>query len=215
MNTRVILFGLSSLGLSLAEYLSKFHCEILAIDNSKEKIHEKRPFYLDCILGDATNKLFLQDLDISLRDVCLVTLGGALRTSLQCVDALASLGLRRIVAQAKDDCQGKFLTLAGASKILFPEKDFGEVMARCILDDNVSDSALLYNEKSFFEREIPPSWAGESALSLNIRKKHGVNVIGVKRNGTFLPLIQSDMTFEKGDILVSLGSLRTVFDQEI
>lgn len=213
MSMHVILFGLSSLGLSLAEQLSKFHCEILAVDNDERKRNEKRPFYLDCILGDATNKTFLKELDIAPDDVCLVTLGGSFRSSLQCVDALSSLGLKRIVAQAKDDCQRKFLTLAGASKILCPEKDFIKIMAHRILEDSVSDSTLLYNEQSFFEREIPASWIGESALSLDVRKRYHVNVIGVKRNEKFLPLIRADMLFEKGDILVSLGSLRTVFDR--
>ena len=51
---------------------------------------------------------------------------------------------------------------------------------------------------------------GKTILQLDIRKKYGVNILGVRENGVLNMNITPDMTMDKGKSLLVLGNERSV-----
>ena len=52
-----------------------------------------------------------------------------------------------------------------------------------------------------FEIQVPDDWVGKSIGTLDIRKKHKVNVIGIKEGGKVRLTISPDTVLEAGETI--------------
>ena len=77
--------------------------------------------------------------------------------------------------------QGKVLYKTGADRVVFPERDMGERVAHYLVSQKVLDYIELDPHYSVVEILVPSSWVGKSMKQLNLRVKHGVNVVAIKQ----------------------------------
>ena len=127
---------------------------------------------------------------------------------------LKSHGAGYIVAEAEDEVLKYYLKLGGVKKIIRPFSDYALVTAAKLLGKDELELTYLSDVQALFQRKIPDSWAGKTLSELDIRRKYGANVLGVRRNGEFLAATASDFALKNGDELYALGDLRKVFDME-
>ncbi len=94
----------------------------------------------------------------------------------------------RIISRATSDSSIKKLTIAGADKIVLPEKVGGAHMAALVLKPDVVDflkSISVYetstvNLEEIVYKDIPVSFHQKTLADLDIRNKTGANIIGLK-----------------------------------
>jgi len=72
------------------------------------------------------------------------------------------------------------------------------------------DYMQLDDDYSIFELEIPADWNGKTILQLDIRRKHGINVLGIRENGKLNMNITPDTVLSNGKSILILGQQKAV-----
>ena len=116
-------------------------------------------------------------------DVCLVTIGGSFQNSLETTSLLKELGAKCVVSRAERDVQAKFLLRNGADHVVYPEKQVAKWAAIRYSSNHIFDYVEIDDQHAIFEVEIPERWIGKSVGELDIRRKYGINILGIKRSG--------------------------------
>lgn len=181
-NKQYIVLGLGVFGSTITKTLSKFGCEVLAVDKNPECVQRISEFATRAVIGDITDLEFLSNLGIDEFDVGIVAIGNHLEESLLGVLNLKEIGIPFIIAKAKNKRFKAVLEKIGADRVVRPEKEMGERIARSLLRKNITDLIEIDENYSVVEMKIPQAWAGHRLSDLNLRQNYGINILG-KRNG--------------------------------
>lgn len=177
-----VVLGLGVFGSTITKTLSQFGCEVLAIDKNPECVQRVADFATRAVIGDITDEQFLIDLGVQEFDVGIVAIGNHLEESLLGVLNLKELGVQYIIAKAKNKRFKEVLEKIGADRVIRPEKEMGERLARSLLRKNITDLIELDDNYSIVEMKVPQAWVGHTLVALNLRKNYGINILG-KRDG--------------------------------
>ena len=176
----ILLIGLGRFGLHIAKKLHELGHEIMAVDVNEEKINQAVPFVTDAQIGNSTNEDFLKSLGINNYDLCIVTISDDFQSSLETTSLLKELGAKKVISRAERDGQAKFLLRNGADEIVYPEKQLASWMAIKYSADHILDDIEIDNEHAIFEVSVPKEWIGKTIGEIDIRKRYGINILGIK-----------------------------------
>lgn len=176
----ILLIGLGRFGLHIAKKLHELGHEVMAVDVNEEKINQAVPYVTDAQIGNSTNEEFLKSLGINNFDLCIVTISDDFQSSLETTSLLKELGAKKVVSRAERDGQAKFLLRNGADEIVYPEKQLASWMAIKYSADHILDYIEIDNEHAIFEVSVPKDWIGKTIGEIDIRKKYGINILGIK-----------------------------------
>lgn len=183
-NKQYVVLGLGVFGSTVAKTLSEFGCEVLAIDKNPECVQRISEFTTKAVVGDITDFQFLSNLGIDEFDVGVVAIGNHLEESLLGVLNLKEIGVPYIIAKAKNKRFQAILKKIGADRIVRPEKEMGERVARSLLHKNITDLVELDDQYSIVEMSVPQAWVGHSLNDLDLRKNYGINILGRRNKET-------------------------------
>ena len=176
----ILLIGLGRFGLHIAKNLHELGHEVMAVDVNEERINQAVPYVTDAQIGNSTNEEFLKSLGINNFDLCIVTISDDFQSSLETTSLLKELGAKKVVSRAERDGQAKFLLRNGADEIVYPEKQLASWMAIKYSADHILDYIKIDNEHAIFEVSVPKDWIGKTIGEIDIRKKYGINILGIK-----------------------------------
>ncbi len=206
----VLLIGLGHFGGHLARQLNLLGHQVMGVDRSEARLRDALPFLIGGQIGDSTNGAFLRSLGIESFDVCFVAISGDFQSSLETTALLKDLGARQVVARAERDAQEKFLRGNGADHVIYPEKEMARWAAIRYTADHVFDFLEIDAEHAIFEVEVPQAWLGKSLADLEVRKKYGINVLGIKQNGRLELSLAPDSPLGKDVRLLVLGKRKAL-----
>ncbi len=206
----VLIIGLGRFGRHVAMKLRELGHEVMAVDNDEKRINAALPYVTGAQIGDSTDEEFLRSLGVRNFDVCIVAIGDNFQSSLETASLLKELGARKVIARASRTVHEKFLLRNGADEVVFPEKQLGEWTAIRCTSEYILDYFQIDSDYSLFELEIPSNWHGRSILDLDIRKKYGINVLGIRENGKLDMNITPDKKLYKGCSVLILGTHKAV-----
>ena len=176
----ILLIGLGRFGLHIAKKLHELGHEVMAVDVNEERINQAVPYVTDAQIGNSTNEEFLKSLGIKNFDLCIVTISDDFQSSLETTSLLKELGAKKVVSRAERDGQAKFLLRNGADEIVYPEKQLASWMAIKYSADHILDYIEIDNEHAIFEVSVPKDWIGKTIGEIDIRKKYGISILGIK-----------------------------------
>lgn len=113
-----------------------------------------------------------------------------------------------IVARASDEDSESKLKRAGADRVISPYKASGAEMARLALHPQVSGSVGVADDYRLEEIEVSAGCEGAGQVLADVRG--GSMVIGLRRDGGFQPQPPGDTTLRPGDVIVAMGTPRTM-----
>lgn len=206
----ILLIGLGRFGRHIALKLNALNHQVMAIDHNEERVNALLPFVTNAQIGDSTNEEFLAALGVGNYDACIVAIGDNFQNSLETTYLLKELGARKIIARASKEMQEKFLLRNGADEVVYPEKQLAAWTAIRCSSEHILEYIELDDEYAIFEVEIPSDWSGKSILELDIRKKHGINILGVRTNGKLNMNITPNTVFGHGTSVLVLGKEKAV-----
>lgn len=206
----ILLIGLGRFGRHIALKLNALNHQVMAIDHNEERVNALLPFVTNAQIGDSTNEEFLAALGVGNYDACIVAIGDNFQNSLETTYLLKELGARKIIARASKEMQEKFLLRNGADEVVYPEKQLAAWTAIRCSSEHILEYIELDDEYAIFEVEIPSHWSGKSILELDIRKKHGINILGVRTNGKLNMNITPNTVFGYGTSVLVLGQEKAV-----
>ena len=179
----ILLIGLGRFGQHVARKLNDLGHEVMAVDSDEERVDGALPYVTNAQIGDSTSEEFLSSLDVPSFDACIVAIGDRFQNSLETTDLLKELGARKVIARASRGVQEKFLLRCGADEVVYPEKQLAAWTAIRCTSDHILDYIELDDDCSLFELSVPEDWQGKTVLQLDLRKRYGINILGIRRNG--------------------------------
>ena len=206
----VLLVGLGRFGRHIAMKLNEMHHQVMAVDQNENRVNAVLPYVMNAQIGDATNADFMESLGINNFDVCIVAIGDNFQSSLEATSLLKELGAKLVVSRAARDVHEKFLRRNGADEIVYPEKQLADWTAIRYSADHILDYIELDEDHAIFEITVPEKWIGKSVGEVDVRKKHGINIMAVKRSGKMDMNITPQTIFTLNDTILVLGNRKNM-----
>ena len=185
-------------------------CALPILDTSEERVNALLPYVTNAQIGDSTNEEFLASLGIDNYDSCIVAIGDNFQNSLETAYLLKELGAKKVIARASREIQEKFLLRNGADEVVYPEKQLAAWTAIRCSSENILEYIELDDEYAIFELEIPLEWNGKTIVQLDIRKKFGINILGIRENGRLNMSITPDTVLGRNKSILVLGQEKAV-----
>ena len=206
----ILLIGLGRFGTHIAMKLNELNHEVMAIDNNEERVNAALPFVTNAQIGDSTNGEFLSSLGISNFDTCIVAIGDNFQNSLETAYLLKELGAKKVIARASRGVQEKFLLHNGADEVVYPEKQLAAWTAIRCTSEHIRDYIELDDDYSIIELSIPAEWDGKTIVQLDIRRKYGINILGIREYGKLNMNMLPSTVLDKGKNILVLGSHKAI-----
>lgn len=197
--------GLGLFGSSVARQLCALGAEVLAIDTNSNLVQQVSGDVTTAAVADARDLEVLRALGVQECDCAVVAIGDDLAVSVLATMNLKELGIPQIICKAHDETHRKVLEKLGADKVVIPEKEVAEKLARSLTSHNVLDFIELSNDYGIVEINTPKAWIGKSLKELDVRARLGVNIIAIERNDKVSVSPRAEFELAKNDILVVLG----------
>lgn len=206
----VLIIGLGRFGRHIAMKLNDLNHQVMAVDQNEERVNAVLPFVTNAQIGDSTNEEFLSSLGIRNFDACIVAIGDNFQNSLETASLLKELGAKKVIARASRGVQEKFLLRNGADEVVYPEKQLAAWTAIRCTSEHILDYIELDKDYSIFELEIPSDWNGKTIIEVNIRKKYGINILGIRESGKLNMNITPDTVLDSRKSVLVLGDQKQI-----
>mgnify|MGYP002857536814 CR=1 FL=1 len=200
-----IVIGMGRFGQSVAKSLYDLGNEVLAIDISEEQINAVSDNVTYAVVGNAQNLETLKSVGARDCDTGIVALGTDLAASIVITMNLKELGVRQVICKAQNEQYKLALEKVGADRVVIPEKVMAEKLAVSLSSSNVLDYISLSPDYSMTELTVPKSWVGRSIVELDIRAKHSVVLLAIKRGSEMIVSPDPNIPFSSNDIVLALG----------
>ncbi len=200
-----VVIGLGRFGASLAQQLCKLGAEVLALDVRGDLVQQIAQNVTHAVVGDAQDKDVLKALGVRNLDCAIIAIGDNLAASVLITMNLKELGVPFVVCKAHDDTHRRVLEKLGVDRVLIPEQESAQRLARTLNSHNVLDYIELSEDFGILDVPAPAGWVGKTLRELNVRAKLGVNIIAVENGGKTNVSPSADYAVCAGDTLVVLG----------
>lgn len=200
-----VVVGLGRFGSALARQLCKLGAEVLALDVKGDLVQQVANDVTHAVVGDAQDKEVLRALGVRNMDCAVIAIGDNLAASVLVTMNLKELGVPYIVCKAHDETHRKVLEKLGANRVIIPEYEYAQRLARTLNSHNVLDYIELSEDFGILDVPAPKTWIGKTLRELNVRAKLGVNIIAVENDGKTNVSPTADYAVREGDTLVVLG----------
>ena len=200
-----IVIGLGRFGSQAAKRLCELGCEVLAIDCNSDLVQPISGMVTQAVVADARDKEVLRALGARDFECAIVAIGTDLADSVLATMNLKELGVPYIVCKASDETHRQVLLKLGADRVVIPEQEQADRLAKSLSSPNVLEYIELSDEHGIVEIPAPKSWQGKSLKELNVRAKLGVNIIAIETDGRVNVSPSADYKIAQNDIMVVLG----------
>jgi trk system potassium uptake protein TrkA len=198
----VVVVGLGRFGGAVAESLTRLGHEVLAIEENLSLVQAWSDRLTHVVQADSSNIEALRQLGVADFQHAVVVICSDIEASVLTVLALTELGVPDIWAKAVTTNHGKILEKTGAHHVVYPEAAMGERVAHLVTGKMI-DFIEFDDDFAIVKTRPPREAVGKTLAESQLRSRHGVTVVGVKRP-------REDFTYAKPDTLVVEGDLLIV-----
>jgi trk system potassium uptake protein TrkA len=213
MNRQFAVVGLGRLGISMVETLDSLEHEVLAIDKKKDVIQDLADDLpnVHLVAADATDEDAVRGLNVEGFDAAAVMIGeNHIEAGILATATLKEVGVPKIVARATNGIHARVLERVGADRVIQPEREIGEQLARTIASPVLLDYVDLGEDEALIEAQVPRAWLDKSLSELDLSQRMGLTIIVLKPKGGPGSLPHGDSVLHEGDVLVVGGSKKAL-----
>ncbi len=206
------IIGLGTFGIRMLEELLSITNEIIIIDKDKDIIEKYKELAKLAYITDAINEAALRKIIPKEIDAVIVDLGGKIEVSLMTTNYLKKIGIKEIIVKAQTDEHGELLSMVGASKVIFPDREAAKRITPMLA------SSILFNfmpiSQNLALAEVQPNedCLGKTLLEANLRKNMGLNVVALRKRDSeeFHFINDPSYVFAEDDVLLVAGDERNI-----
>jgi trk system potassium uptake protein TrkA len=213
MNRQFLIVGLGRLGISMVGTLDSLGHEVLAIDKREEVVQDLADNLpnVHLVTADATDEDAMRGLDAEGFDAAAVMMGeNYVEAGILATATLKEVGVAKIVARATGGIHARVLEKVGADRVIQPEREIGEQLARTMASPVLLDYLDLGEDEALIEAQVPTEWLDKSLAELDLSQKMGLTVMALKPKGGQGSLPRVDTVVHEGDVLVVGGSKKAL-----
>ena len=200
-----IVIGLGRFGQTLARQLCMLGAEVLALDVRNDLVQQVAEDVTHAVVGDAQDKEVLRALGVRNFECAIIAIGSDRAASVLTTMNLKELGVPYIICKAHDETHRRVLEKLGVDRVIIPEQENAQRLARSLNSHNVLDYIELSEDYGILEVPAPKAWVGKTLRELNVRAKLGVNIIAVENGKSTNVSPSADYQIQAGDVMVVLG----------
>lgn len=203
-NVSVVVIGLGRFGTAVAQALVGMGQEVLAVDEDARLVERWADEFTHVVQADSTDDEALRQLGVADFDRAVVAIGADIEASVLTVVALAEAGVPDIWAKAITRKHGRILESVGAHHVVYPEYSMGERVAH-MLTGRMLDY-IEFDDEFSIARTLAPQESWDKSLAESApRTRHGVTVVGVKRQGEDFTYARPETVIARHDQLIVSG----------
>lgn len=204
MKKNILVLGLKTFGMSIVKQLSKYNCEVLALDKEMDKVEAAAEFATHAIQIDIRNAEEINELSLNTFDVAIITVDDV-ESSIMASLIFKEHGIKTVIVKAKNKMHKKILEKMEVDKIISPDEEMGIKLAKSIMNISIIDAINFSDDYNILEISALDKWLGKTLAKLDLRNKYGMNVLCVKNPTKELEISPSpDYEIQKDDILVAI-----------
>jgi trk system potassium uptake protein TrkA len=202
-----VVIGLGSFGTALARRLKKDGCRVTGLDCRAERVEALKNDLYEAVIGDATERDTLEHVALKDANAVVIGMGEDITSSLLAALHVKELGARQIIVKGVTEEHAKLLNCLGVNRVVFPEIEAAEELADRMAWPNVIDFLPIDPDYSIVEVAVPDSYVGKTLQQVNVRRKYGVWVVGIKDalSGSLELFPDGEFTFGADQILLAIG----------
>lgn len=209
ISNNVVVVGLGRFGGAVAQSLTRMGHEVLAIEESLSLVQAWSDRLTHVVQADSSNIEALRQLGVADFQHAVVGIGSDIEASVLTVLALSELGVPDIWAKAVTTNHGKILEKTGAHHVVYPEAAMGERVAHLVTGKMID--FIEFDDDFAIVKTRPPREAiGRTLGESQLRSRHGVTVVGVKRPREDFTHAKPDTLVVEGDLLIVSGPTQKV-----
>ncbi len=218
MKRQFVVVGLGRLGLSMVATLDSLGHDVLAIDSREDVIQDLADDLpnVHLVAADATDEGAMRGLDVESFDAAAVLIGeNHVEAGILATATLKELGVPKIVARATGRVHARVLERVGADRVIQPEREIGEQLARIMASPALLDYVDLGEDEALIEAEVPKEWVNRSLSELALSRKAGLTIVALKPKDGAGSLPHGDTVLREGDVIVVGGRKKDLDSSEL
>ena len=207
LKKQFVVIGLGRFGASFAKTLIEQKNEVLVIDSD---MHMVEPFMNTATLAvqaDATDENVLQELGVQNYEYAVVAIGDDVRASILVTLLLKEINVKTVIAKAQDARHGKMLEKIGADRVIYPERDMGERLAKQLNSTHLIEHINLSSQYDFIEITAPKSFFNKSIRELSTEAHGRFTIVAIKKDEDVNILPLAATVIEPEDIILIIGDI--------
>ncbi len=209
MTKTIGVIGLGRFGSSIAKTLCELGNQVLAIDSNGDNIEYIKDF-VTLAKQVEYDVVSLKESGIVECDMVVVAIGHSIQENILVTLMLKELGIKYVVARAVDDLHEKALEKIGANRAINPEKTAGIRLANQMISSDILDIIEISPEYTVQEFTAKKEFVGKTLVELDLRKRHNVAVLAIKREDQLIILPPAEEKIRKDDILLAVGKTKNI-----
>ena len=215
---RFLVIGLGQFGTELSKALHEKGAEVIAVDTNMELVENMKDSVTSAIRLNSTDEEALKSLHVENLDAAIVTIGENWEASILATAILKELGVETIIARSAGALHGKILEKVGASRIISPEINIADQLARNLISPGLLEHIALPDGHTIVQVKAREGFFDKSLIELDFRRNFGLMVVGIHRRKTKITesgdiqyeterisLPSATETIKKDDVLVLVG----------
>lgn len=219
------IIGLGFFGSALARELSASGHEVLAIDTDEAHIREVRDVVSMAAIADGTDAGALQQLGVGEVDTVIVAVGEGFEASLMITAHCQKLKVAKVYTRVINEVHEHLLDLMGVTGKIHAESLAAAYFSRQVTHESVRRYFGIDEDHGIVEMEIPEHLVGRTLAEIELRKRHRLNLVTVRRladspsavapdeeNRRVTGTPGPDFRLETGDRLIIFGRLKDIGD---
>ena len=205
-----VVIGLGRFGAEMALQLYSHGEDVLAIDTDEIIVDKIADRVTKAVAADARDLDVLRKLGVEDFDRAVVAVGSDLAASALITMNLKTLGVPYILCKAHDDTYREILERLGANRVIIPEREIADKLAKGLTTAGVMEYIELSGEYGIVEMAPPTEWLGKTIRALELRSRFGANVIAQRRGEELRIPPDIDTPLSDDCVLVVLGSYKVL-----
>jgi trk system potassium uptake protein len=205
----VLVIGLGRFGISVATTLVRMGHEVLGIDENAAIVQDASERLTQVLQADCTSPETLRQIGISDFKTVVIAIGADIEASILTALAVIEAGVPTIWAKATNERHGKILKSIGVQNVVYPEARMGQMVAH-ILTGKMMDFVELDSNFAMVKTRAPAELVGRTLEQAQVRRQHGVTIVGIKRPGEDFTYAHASTVVEPDDLLIVLGEVDRV-----
>lgn len=201
----ILVLGLKTFGLSIVKQLSKYNCEVLAIDKNMDRVEEADEYATHALQIDTHDIDKMVSLSLNSFDIAIITID-SVEDSIMAALLFQENDIPNIIVKSTNEIHKKILEKMGIDKIISPEEEMGIKLAKTIMNESIIDAINFSDDYSIVEINALDKWIGKTLNKLNLREIYGINILCVKNMNKDLKISPSqEYIIQAKDILVAIA----------
>lgn len=203
--THFAVLGLGRFGVSIVQTLAEADANVMACDKDEAKLQQAAEYATHVVQVDITDEHALGKLGLGNFDVVVLAIGEDFEASLTAAMIAKEQGVRHIIVKARNNRQKAILKSIGVNEVILPEHEMGAKLARRLSGSNIMD--ILEESSAYTITEMRPmdEWMGKTVQQADIRRKHHLTVLAMRRDEKLKIPIRPDTLITEEDVLIVLS----------